>query len=337
MMARGKKKESALTLEERLAQALVPVEEQPYPVPENWCWTSLEFVTDIIMGQSPAGTDTTDDDSCMPLIGGAADMGRLYPKATRYTKVPTKVSKENDIILCIRATLGRPIYSDGEYCLGRGVAAIRSDKLPKEFLRYFFICQEQYLYDNATGTTFAQVNSDTLMKMPIALPPLAEQHRIVARIESLFAKLDEAKEKAQAVLDSFETRKAAILHKAFCGELTERWREERGIRIDSWTNQVYADLGTAKLGKMLDKAKNTGTQIPYLRNVNVRWFSFDLSDVAEMLATESEIETLAVKTGDLFICEGGEPGRCAIWTQPDTRMIFQKALHRFRPNEKVIS
>ena len=61
------------------------------------------------------------------------------------------------------------------------------------------------------------------------MPPLAEQQRIVDRIESLFARLDEAKEKAQAVLDGFELRKSAILHKAFSGELTERWREEHGV------------------------------------------------------------------------------------------------------------
>lgn len=88
-MAKGKKSEKVLTLEEKLEQALVPVEEQPYPVPENWCWTKLDVVSEIIMGQSPIGTATTDDSSYTPLIGGAADMGTIYPKATRYTKVPT--------------------------------------------------------------------------------------------------------------------------------------------------------------------------------------------------------------------------------------------------------
>ena len=97
----------------------VPVEEQPYPIPKNWCWVRLKDVSEIIMGQSPIGSDTTDDSSYMPLIGGAADMGEIYPLATRYTKAPTKISKNGDLILCIRATLGKPIFSDGEYCLGR--------------------------------------------------------------------------------------------------------------------------------------------------------------------------------------------------------------------------
>lgn len=214
--------------------AQIPVEEQPYPLPEGWKWVRLGDAAEIVMGQSPSGADTTDDSSYTPLIGGASDMGQLYPEATKYTKRPTKLSDKNDIIVCIRATLGRPVFSNGEYCLGRGVAAIRSNKIFNQFTRFLFINFEQYLYDNATGTTFAQVNSDTLNKMPIPLPPFDEQQRIVDRIESLFAKLDEAKSKAEAVLDGFEIRKAAILHKAFTGELTKKWRTEQRIGMESW-------------------------------------------------------------------------------------------------------
>ena len=240
-MARGKKKET-LTPEERLQAALMPDWEQPYKVPENWCWVTLETTTSIIMGQSPAGLDTTDDSRYTPLIGGAADMGNIYPKATRYTKRPTKMSTNQDLILCIRATLGKPVYSDKEYCLGRGVAAIRPCIGDRSFYKYFFDTFEQYLYNNATGTTFVQISSQILQKMPLPLPPLPEQQRIVDRIESLFAKLDEAKQKAQDTLDSFETRKAAILHKAFTGELTAQWRKGHGVGMESWENKELWQL-----------------------------------------------------------------------------------------------
>lgn len=245
-MAGGRKSKKAkkeLTQEEKLERALVPAEEQPYEVPGNWCWTTLRNVVEIIMGQSPAGTAITEDDSYTPLIGGAADMGILYPKITRYTKIPTKISGDNDLILCVRATLGRPIFSNGEYCLGRGVAALRPYQGKKEFYRYFFLNFEQYLYDNATGTTFAQVSKDTLQDMPFPLPPLPEQKRIVDRIESIFARLDEAGEKAQAVVDGFELRKSAILHRAFTGELTKRWRLEHGITLKKWSKRKLKDCG----------------------------------------------------------------------------------------------
>ena len=124
--------------------------------------------------------------------------------------------------------------------MGRGVAAIRSRKMSSQFIRFLFINFEQYLYDNATGTTFSQVNSDTLKKMPVPFPPIDEQQRIVDRVESLFAKLDEAREKAEAVLDGFESRKAAILHKAFTGELTAKWRNEKGIDKRTWKERDFS-------------------------------------------------------------------------------------------------
>ena len=86
------------------------------------------------------------------------------------------------------------------------------------------------------------------------------------------------------------------------------------------------------LGKMLDKAKNQGKPRRYLRNINVRWFGFDLSDVQEMRIADDEVERYSIKKGDLVVCEGGEPGRCAIWCDEDT-VCFQKALHRVRFNE----
>ena len=244
----GKKTQAQLTPEEKLQQALVPEAEQSYKIPANWCWTRLGNVTNIIMGQSPNGGSITENEKDTPLIGGAADMGEKYPEIKRYTNKPTKISSDEDLIICVRATLGKPIFSDGRYCLGRGVAAIRPLVGSRKLYKYFFLNFEQYLFDNATGTTFAQVNSNILQKMPLALPPLAEQQRIVERIESLFAKLDEAKENMQNVLDGFETRKAAILHKAFTGELTANWRKQHGISMDSWEEK--------KLGKIVKNIKD---------------------------------------------------------------------------------
>ena len=99
---------------------------------------------------------------------------------------------------------------------------------------------------------------------------------------------------------------------------------------DGW---AWARLGTiaeTELGKMLDASKNKGAPRQYLRNINVRWGSFDLSDLLEMRIQDSEIERYSICKGDLVVCEGGEPGRCAIWRE-DEPVFFQKALHRVRP------
>ena len=91
----------------------------------------------------------------------------------------------------------------------------------------------------------------------------------------------------------------------------------------------FGRITDSRLGKMLDKSKNTGTPRRYLRNINVRWFSFDLSDLLEMRIEDEEVEKYTIKCGDLVICEGGEPGRCAVWDSEDT-IYYQKALHRVR-------
>ena len=99
---------------------------------------------------------------------------------------------------------------------------------------------------------------------------------------------------------------------------------------DGWTATVFGDIADCRLGKMLDQAKNRGEERPYLRNVNVQWGQIALDDVKCMRITADETERYAVRPGDLLVCEGGEPGRCAVW-RDGREMYLQKALHRVRP------
>jgi len=102
-----------------------------------------------------------------------------------------------------------------------------------------------------------------------------------------------------------------------------------------WARTPVSALGELRLGKMLDKAKNRGQPAQYLRNVNVRWFRFDVSDLQEIRVDERERTALSIRDGDLMICEGGEPGRCAVWKSGPSSFVYQKALHRFRSNGSI--
>ena len=298
------------------SQRMVSVVE-PYELPEGWKWCRLGDVAEIIMGQSPAGTSMTENQNDIAFIGGASDMGEELPNISRYTSEPTKLSKRDDVIVCIRATLGRPIFSDGIYCLGRGVAGIRSETLMKEYIKYGFLNFEQYLYDKATGSTFLQVSSKYLNEMPFPLPPtLAEQQRIVNRIESMFAKLDEAKEKAQNVVDGFETRKAAILHKAFTGELTAKWRKENGVSDDSWVEKTIGEIAS----KITDGEHSTPKRVEqfcgfYLLSArNIHNGEIRLDDVD--FVTENEYERIRKRCNpnknDILISCSGSIGRVCV-------------------------
>jgi type I restriction enzyme S subunit len=89
-------------------------------------------------------------------------------------------------------------------------------------------------------------------------------------------------------------------------------------------------VADVQLGKMLDRKRTEGTNLPYLRNVNVRWGHIDVSDLLEMPFRDHELDRYAVRPGDVMVCEGGEPGRAAVWTRDDQDIKYQKALHRVR-------
>lgn len=105
----------------------------------------------------------------------------------------------------------------------------------------------------------------------------------------------------------------------------------------SWQTRPLSEIADFVLGKMLDQAKNRGEPLPYLANVNVRWGDFDLSDLREMRFEPHEVERYGLKPGDIVMCEGGEPGRCALWKGQRESMMIQKALHRIRPRANLDS
>ncbi|MGZ5043181.1 MAG: restriction endonuclease subunit S [Methylobacter sp.] len=103
----------------------------------------------------------------------------------------------------------------------------------------------------------------------------------------------------------------------------------------SWLTVKLDKIAEFNLGKMLDQKKNKGELLPYLANVNVRWGEFDLKDIRYMRFELHEIERFSLKRGDIVMCEGGEPGRCAIWMSNQSGMMFQKALHRIRARNGI--
>ncbi len=107
--------------------------------------------------------------------------------------------------------------------------------------------------------------------------------------------------------------------------------EKRYAVPENWSWVRFSDIAISRLGKMLDKAKNKGEECVYLRNTNVQWHQFELDDLKTMKIPPEEQQEFILTKGDLLICEGGEPGRCAIWNEESTGpMYFQKALHRAR-------
>ena len=114
-------------------------------------------------------------------------------------------------------------------------------------------------------------------------------------------------------------------------------RRESPETSRSWGCELVAkatveEVADFSLGKMLDQRKNRGGLMPYLANVNVRWGEFNFENLREMRFEPGELDRYGLKYGDIVMCEGGEPGRCAIWKDQVPGMMIQKALHRIRPH-----
>lgn len=107
--------------------------------------------------------------------------------------------------------------------------------------------------------------------------------------------------------------------------------------MNNWTKKPLIEVADFILGKMLDKAKNKGSLMPYLANFNVQWGRFDLSHLNKMRFTEDELKKFSIKFGDILMCEGGEAGRCAYWKESNSSILFQKAIHRIRVFSEVDS
>ena len=176
-----------------------------------------------------------------------------------------------------------------------------SKDLDEKFLFYYLPIPLKLINDATPSVTVKHLSSTSLQELHFPLPTLAEQQRIVNRIESMFAKLDEAKEKAQNVVDGFETRKAAILHKAFTGELTAKWRKENGVCDDSWEEKLF-DSCIAKMQNGLSKRSgNEGEETVVLRLTNMGEDDFDVSDLRTIKLTSKEKNNYSLAKNDVVM------------------------------------
>jgi type I restriction enzyme S subunit len=171
-----------------------------------------------------------------------------------------------------------------------------------------------------TGTTRKRISRSKLAQILIPVPPLPEQQRIVTLLDEAFDGIATARANAEQNLQNARALFESHLQSVF---------SQRG---DGWQAKKISEIAKHSLGKMLDKAKNKGIFQPYLRNLNVRWFAFDLSDVLQMPFQPEEAAKYTAIKGDVLICEGGYPGRAAIW-EGEEPIYFQKALHRVRFHE----
>jgi type I restriction enzyme, S subunit len=250
------------------------------------------------------------------------------------------ILQEGDIVFSRRGDVTRRAYigfeQAGWFCgTGCMLIRVRSDACNNRFLSLFFSLPQfkEYIVQKAVGATMPNLNQGILERIPVVLPPKQTQQRIAETI-SAYDDLIENNRRRMELLE------ASVRH------LYEEWfvrlrfpghehtKISNGLP-EGWRTALLEEVAEFRLGKMLDEKKNKGEARPYLANVNVRWGQIELSELREMRFEEHELDTFGLKYGDIIMCEGGEPGRCAIWKDQMPGMMIQKAIHRIRSRSNI--
>ncbi len=241
------------------------------------------------------------------------------------------LKKKDVLVSLVRPNLKNVAIVDDEknnLVASSGFCVLRADKdiLPQYV--FLFVCSEKftdYLVGLTAGANYPAVREDDVRNAVLPVPPLDEQSRIVAELDLLTGIID----KQNAQLKELDNLAQAIFYDMF-GDPIENPK--------GWEVKLWGDLFDTILGKMLDaKKQNPNDTIrSYLGNTNVQWFSFDLTTLKTMTFSAKEMEKFALRKGDILLCEGGESGRCAVWENDNSLVLFQKAIHRARVKDKAL-
>jgi type I restriction enzyme S subunit len=379
----------------------------PFDLPDNWVWTRTRQITRDRGQTSPTGDFTYIDVTAIDKTLGRISAPAVLSAADAPSRARKCVGVGDVLYSCVRPYLLNVAVVEGliqpppiastAFAVLDGLGLVEPRYL-WTVLRspYFVDCVEAKM----RGQSYPAINDSDFALLPVPLPPLAEQRRIVAKVDEMM-RLCDWLANAQATRDERRDRlrlaslarliapredaldrpseksarfclkycdrmltkrehvgdlRRTILHLAVRGLLVKRSSTkcqppngaDAAGRTDvdrlamtlpaGWRWVRVQDVATARLGKMLDQAKNRGRDYPYLRNTNVHWFEVRLDSIKTVPLDEGEVEEYLLRPGDVLICEGGHGiARAAVWREGPTEMAFQKALHRVRPSEHLVS
>lgn len=372
-------------------------DEKQFELPHRWEWVRLGMIGEWGAGATPTRSNSKYFGGDIPWFkSGELTADYISQSEETVTELALKecslrANSVGDVLIAMYgATIGKTSILSVPATTNQAVCACTPfNGIANRYLLLLLKALKPNFIGQGAGGAQPNISREKIIATTTALPPLAEQHRIVAKVDELMALCDQLEQQqthslaahqtlVETLLDTltrtgsqqefsaawariashFDTLftteasiaqlKQTILQLAVMGKLVpqdpndepakrflkrkkELLDEDIPFKIpDSWAWARVEEIAQTRLGKMLDKAKNKGAPFRYLRNINVRWFDFDLSDVKEMRFEDSEREGFSLRRDDVLICEGGYPGRAAVWDEREDNIYFQKAIHRVR-------
>lgn len=325
--------------------SVLPKEKQPFKIPNNWFWTDIASIN----GYSGTAVDPMKFPETIYELYSVPSSANDFPEIISGSEIGSSKQSviKNDVLLCkINPRINRvwkvSQHTENELLASSEWIVIRNQILNSDYMMFCFRTQffREYMLSNVSGVggSLMRAQPKFVKNYPIPIAPVAEQQRIVDRIESIFAKLDEAKEKAQAVVDGFELRKSAILHKAFTGELTEKWREEHGVTLDSWeketSTQLFSYVTSGSRG-WAQYYSDSGSVFIRMGNLDHGTVELDMEDIQYVnLPSKAEGQRSKLQKNDILISITADIGMIGLVRNADQDMYINQHIALARPTEE---
>ncbi len=334
-------------------------EDAPWGLPDRWVAIKLEEIVDRLTDGTHQPPEFTASGIPFVVIGNVSSDGIDWQSVKKWVSPSTYLSEskrlrasQGDVLYTAVGSYGLAIkvLDDREFMFQRHIAYIRPNRnlVDPSYLCYALnspILRRQADRE-ARGVAQKTVTLGSLREFEIPLAPLAEQRRIVARIDALFAEIAEGEAALAAARKGLDTFRRALLKAAVTGELTIDWRaaspatetghdlltrvakdraslaskKRRGGCISTldtstlrplpagWAWGMLGDIGEVVGGATVDKKRKpiAAVTVPYLRVANVQRGHLDLSEVKQIMVEKAAAEKLRLIPGDLLLNEGGD-------------------------------
>ena len=338
----------------------------PYTLPNGWCWCKLGDLCSFESGFAFSSNDFKTSGIPLVRISNIQDSTVTLKNCVFIQdEVDEKyIIKTGDLLIAMSgATTGKMgIYSMRQRALLNqrvGNICVQSRHLTANYRNYFMYSQSDVILKMAYGGAQPNISSQMILNIPIPLPPLSEQYRIVNAIKNLLEIVDRIEENQISLDKLLCSIKQKILQLALSGNLlTQDHNDEPAIDLlrrinpsyipcdnrhyenielsipETWCWTTIGDVFKHNTGKALNSSNHSGIMMDYITTSNLYWDRFDLSTVKQMPFTEKDLEKCTVSKGDLLICEGGDVGRSAIWNY-NYDIRIQNHIHRLRGKANI--
>ena len=342
--------------------------EVPFDVPKGWVWTTLDAIAKFSGGKTPSMDNKSNWDNGKHLWITSKDM---KSEAICNSQIMLSdsglqgmtIHQPGTILMVNRSGILRRTLPIGilqkEATINQDLKAITPFLF--ELTPFLLFCLKAFepiiLQDyKKAGTTVDNINFDHFVTIPIPLPPIQEQGRIVQSVQNWNNRIEDIEKASDQIQNAIEATKSKILELAIHGKLVAQDpSEESAIELlkrinpdfnasdnlhyegelpNGWCFSTIGDLFQHNTGKALNGRDHIGEELRYITTSNLYWDRFDLTEVRTMAFTEAEKEKCRATKGDLLVCEGGDIGRSAIWPY-DYDVMIQNHIHRLRPKGKI--